>query len=98
MTGVLTTLLRTNWDTSPTSRALGGKIQGALRWGLWHVYITVMPAQAPDNEKARMFKVLKEVVEDHQQGKEGSSAAPWYICAYDHFRCWLLIVTSVHLS
>ena len=32
--------------------------------------------QAPDIVKARMYKILKEVVEEHQQGKEGSSAVP----------------------
>ena len=31
------------------------------------------PAEAPDVAKARMYKVLKEVVEENQQGSQGTS-------------------------
>lgn len=46
-----------------------------LRWK------RLSPRQAPDVRKARMYKVLKEVVEDNQKGTKNETSVPYlYIC------------------
>ena len=38
--------------------------------------------QAPDVAKAKMYKVLKQVLEENKQGSQGSSSVPCYQLAF----------------
>lgn len=42
--------------------------------------------QAPNNPKARMFKVLKEIAEDNQSGQSTESSVSWLVWIYGMFQ------------
>lgn len=46
--------------------------------------------QAPDIRKARMYKVLKEVIEDSSSGKRTDSGETWtYVLSYLCIISWM---------